>query len=520
MFPDDEPDANCRVLVFAPTARDGDVTRALLQQAGVRCELCPDLVFLAAEMQRGVGAVIFTDAALASASMQSVLSALQAQPDWSDIPVILLTPERQDAPVVRRVLEILTNATVLDRPVSTRSMTSAVLAALRARQRQYQIRDQLAQQRQAERALRQADKRKDEFLATLAHELRNPLAPIRTGLELLGRVPADGPEFPRLHGMMERQLRLLVKLIDDLMDVSRIATGKVLLQRECVDMDGVLDAAIEGSQPAVAGGRHQLRLERPAHPVWVLGDPLRLTQVVSNLIHNAAKYTPSGGHIVVRLLLREGNAVVQVSDDGAGIPEPMLEHVFDMFAQVDRTLQRAQGGLGIGLSLVRRLMQLHGGTVAVSSAGQDLGSTFTIALPATNPPATEHPQEQRADTHPARNLRVLVVDDNRDAADSLSSVLQTQGYQTRVAYSGERALQAVAEFQPEAIVCDIGLPEMDGHEVAKRVRADPRNAGTVLVAVTGWGGEEDKRRTHDAGFDFHLVKPIGLEVVQDILARL
>lgn len=198
----------------------------------------------------------------------------------------------------------------------------------------------------------------------------------------------------------------------------------------------------------------------------------------------------------------------------------MLDHVFDMFTQVDRTLERAQGGLGIGLSLVRRLMDLHGGTVAVSSAGLDQGSTFTIALPATQPPATAHAQEQRADTHPARNVRVLVVDDNRDAADSLSSVLQTQGYQTRVEYSGERALQAVAEFQPEAIVCDIGLPEMDGHEVAKRVRADPRNAGTVLVAVTGWGGEEDKRRTQSAGFDFHLVKPIGLAMVQDILGRL
>jgi signal transduction histidine kinase/ActR/RegA family two-component response regulator len=520
MAPDSKPERNVRVLIAAPTRRDGEVTCALLDQAGVYCEAFDGLESLAAEIQEGVGALMLTDVALAGPDIAGVLEVLAAQPSWSDVPVILLTPDRRHSPVVERVLSVLTNVTVLDRPVSARSMVSAVLAALRARRRQYQLRDQMMELRHVERALRDADRRKDEFLATLAHELRNPLAPIRTGLSVQSMLPADSPESARVREMMQRQLRLLVKLIDDLLDVSRIATGKVVLQRERVDMRAIIESAIEGSQPAITAGSHTLQLSLPDTQVCVMGDPLRLAQVISNLINNAAKYTPSGGCIAVSLAEEAGEAVVRVSDDGVGIPPEMLEHVFDMFTQVDRTLERAQGGLGIGLSLVRRLMDLHGGSVSACSAGSDQGSTFTLRLPAVDKAAVATPRRHASANVGSRDVRVLVVDDNVDAADSLAIMLRLDGYEARVEYSGEDALRTAEDFDPDVVVCDIGLPLMDGHEIAKRLRADPRRASTVLVAVTGWGSEEDKQRTQRAGFDFHLVKPVGLDSVQEILGRL
>jgi signal transduction histidine kinase len=520
MAPDPKLERNVRVLVAATTRRDGQVTSALLDQAGVFCEPFHDVGRLAAEIQKGVGAVMLTDAALVAPGIQAVLDALAAQPPWSEIPVILLTPDRRHSPVVENALSMLTNVTVLDRPVSARTMVSAVLAALRARRRQYQIRDQMAELRQVERALRQADRRKDEFLATLAHELRNPLAPIRTGLSVLSMLPPDSPDRSRVREMMQRQLRLLVKLIDDLLDVSRIATGKVVLQCEQVDLRDVIGSAIEGSQPAISAGGHALDLVSPDEPVHVMGDALRLAQVVSNLINNAAKYTPAGGRISVDLVQDGDEAVVRVSDDGMGIPPDMIDHVFDMFTQVDRTLDRAQGGLGVGLTLVRRLMDLHGGSVTAESPGPDQGSTFTVRVP-VSPATVAAPPVERPTAHEgARNLRVLVVDDNVDAADSLAIMLQLDGCDTRVEYTGEQALHAAAEFDPEIVVCDIGLPRMGGHEVARRMRADPRRAGTILVALTGWGSDEDRQRTQAAGFDFHLVKPVGLEKVQEILGRI
>ena len=520
MAPDPKPERNVRVLVAAPTRRDGQVTCALLDQAGVFCETIDTLEQLAVEISGGIGALVLTDVALAAPGITAVLDALAAQPPWSDVPVILLAPDRRHSPAVERVLSVLTNVTVIDRPVSARSMVSAVLAALRARRRQYQLRDQMMELRHVEHALRDADRRKDEFLATLAHELRNPLAPLRTGLSLQSMLPPGSPEAVRVRDMMQRQLLLLVKLIDDLLDVSRIATDKVVLQRERVDLREIIASAIEGSQPAITAGGHDLQVRVPDTDVCVMGDPLRLAQVISNLINNAAKYTPSGGRIDITLSREDADAVVRVIDDGMGIPAEMLDHVFEMFAQVDRTLERAQGGLGIGLSLVRQLAQLHGGTVSASSAGNDQGSTFTLRLPAISLPATAAPAREVVVHNQPRNVRVLVVDDNTDAADSLAIMLRLDGYDTRVEYSGEGALRTAEDFDPEVVVCDIGLPRMDGHEIAKRLRADPRRSGTVLVAVTGWGSEEDKRRTQRAGFNFHLTKPVALDSMQQILGQL
>jgi signal transduction histidine kinase len=511
-----------RLLVAAPTRRDGEVTVELLRKAGVDCVICPDLKGMAEQLAAGAGALLLTEVALTHPDMGAVLRVLEHQPAWSDVPSIVLIRERMDSPATGRVLALLTNVTVLDRPVSTRSMVSAVLAALRARRRQYQIREHMLQQARAEQALLEADQRKDEFLATLAHELRNPLAPIRTGLQVLARVPSDADQSARLREMMERQLVQLVRLIDELLDVSRISTGKVVLQRERLDMREVVQAALEASQPAVDAAQHQLRVDLPCEPVWVVGDPPRLSQVISNLVHNAAKYTPNGGRITVALSEQQGEVVVSVADTGVGIPPDMLEHVFDMFTQVNRTLDRAQGGLGIGLSLVRRLMELHGGHVAAESPGLERGSTFTIRLPAAAnelvTAAVAPPAAQRMAAR--RRLRVLIVDDNADAADTLAILLSAHGHLARTEYGAQAALDAAREFRPQAVFCDVGMPGMSGNEVAARLRADPRHASTVLVAVTGWGSEEDKRRTHHAGFDFHLTKPVSFEAVDSVLSRI
>ncbi len=509
-----------RVLVVTPTRRDAQVTADLLARERLVCVACPDLAALAAEFAAGVGVIVMTDAALNDAAMALVLAALNAQPGWSDIPVVLLARDRDTTPAALRVLQSLTNVTLLDRPSSIRSMQSAVLTALRGRRRQYQLREQLLRQAQAEQALRESDRRKDEFLATLAHELRNPLAPIRTGLHALNRLPADSAGAARLLAMMDRQLSQLVKLIDDLLDVSRIATGKVVLRRERLDLRTVLDAALEASQPSIAAAGHRLELRTPQEPVWVLGDASRLAQVVGNLLNNAVKYTPDGGRIGLRLQQQGGDALLQVSDDGAGIPPEMLGKVFEMFTQINRTLDRAQGGLGLGLSLVRNLMDLHGGSVTVESAGLECGSTFSLRLPLCKAVADGSVGPGAAASGTSRRpLRILMVDDNVDAADSLSILLQCCGHTTRTEYAGAAVLGAVEAFRPDVVLCDIGLPGMDGYRVAEQLRARRDADKLLLVALTGWGSEEDQRRTRQAGFDVHLTKPVDLETINLVLER-
>lgn len=511
-----------RVLLLAPTRRDTEVTRRALAGAGLGCTPCESVTALARAVDGGVGALMLTELVLIDPDISVLHEVLDRQPPWSDIPTVLMCRGREQSALVRLALERLRNVTVLDRPSSMRSMVSAVHAALRGRRWQYQIRDQLVRQRLAEEALRRADQRKDEFLATLAHELRNPLAPIRTGLQVLRRLPSGNADSARVFAMMDRQLSQLVKLIDELLDVSRIATGKVVLQRELVDLRGVVQVAVESCQPALDAAGHRLQLHLPAQAVRVIGDPSRLAQALGNLLNNAAKYTPPGGHVALALSEAGGEAVISVADDGMGIPPEMLGRVFDLFAQVDRTLDRSQGGLGIGLSLVRSLMTLHGGSVSVHSDGPDRGSRFTVRLPSVQEeaPAPGGMQEDDpARAPPQRSRRILVVDDNADAADSLAMLLELQGHQPRVEYSASAALVAAEAFGPEAIFCDLGMPGMGGHEFAARLRRNRRFAATLLVAVTGWGGEEDQRRSRAAGFDAHLTKPVELEAVEQVLAR-
>ncbi|UQA55785.1 GAF domain-containing protein [Polyangium aurulentum] len=367
--------------------------------------------------------------------------------------------------------------------------------------------------------LRDQDRRKDEFLATLAHELRNPLAPIRTGLEIL-KVAGEGERGRKLRDMMERQVGHMVRMVDDLLDVSRITRGKVELRRERVELRAVVESAVETSRPLIESAGHELRTELPAEPLLLDADPTRLAQVFANLLNNAAKYTPAGGRI--RLVAERAGArvVVRVEDTGVGIPADMLPKVFDMFTQVGRSIDRAQGGLGIGLTLVQRLVVMHGGTIDAESEGPGRGSTFTVRLPlATVEEARPTSATQSNGTGRAlASLRVLVVDDNIDGAESLSVLLQLSGHQTQAAHSGPEALTAAQRLGPDMVFLDIGLPGMNGYEVARKLRAMPDYARCVLVALTGWGTDEDRRQARAAGFDHHLTKPVDAAEVHRLVA--
>jgi PAS domain S-box-containing protein len=380
----------------------------------------------------------------------------------------------------------------------------------------------ITDRKRAEEALKHADRRKDEFLATLAHELRNPLAPLRTGLHVLN-MSRDAAVAVDTQKMMDRQLSHMVRLIDDLLDVSRITSDKLTLRKERVSLRALVETAVEASRPVVEAAGHAMTVSLPEEPIWLDADPTRLAQVVSNLLTNAAKYTPERGCIQL-VARREGAEVaVRVTDTGLGIPPGMLGAVFEMFAQVNRTLDRAQGGLGIGLALVKRLVELHCGTITAESPGLGQGSSFTVRLPLVEPHAGDTEPETTPPVTSAQPLRsgrrVLVVDDNVDGAESLARVLQFGGHDTRTAHSGPEALDAARPFKPEVVFLDIGLPGMNGYEVARRLRGEPSLRGAVLVALTGWGTEDDKRQSREAGFDFHLTKPAEVTAIESILAR-
>ena len=372
----------------------------------------------------------------------------------------------------------------------------------------------LNRERAQARLLEEQDRRKDEFLATLAHELRNPLAPIRTGLHFL-RMGGTGEQATRTHEMMERQLRHLVRMVDDLLDISRITLGKVELKKERVDFRNVLGSALETTRPLIEASNHELAVRLPADPLPLDADPTRLAQVLANLVNNAAKYTPSGGRIQLSAEVEEDTLIVRVCDTGIGIPAEMLSRVFDIFTQVGRSIDHSQGGLGIGLTLVRRLLDMHGGSVVAESAGINQGSTFTVKLPLAR--RGETPEAVVAPAATQRVRRILIVDDNTDAAETLAMLLNLEGHLTRVAHDGEAALNAAVEFQPDTVFLDIGMPGMNGYETAQRLREAHGNAMRI-IALTGWGAEEDRRLANHAGFDRHLVKPVDPAVLASALA--
>jgi PAS domain S-box-containing protein len=368
--------------------------------------------------------------------------------------------------------------------------------------------------------LRNQDRRKDEFLATLAHELRNPLAPIRTGLSVLN-MTTKPEETVKIREVMERQVAHMVRLIDDLLDVSRITRGKVKLKRERVDLRDVINEALEVSAPLIEGSRHQLIFTPMDAPVWLDADRTRLAQVVSNLLNNAAKYTPANGTIQLHAAKEGGEAVISVTDNGIGIEGEMLTRVFEMFTQVGQTVDRAQGGLGIGLALVSSLVEMHGGRVSATSDGLGKGSTFTVRLPiGMSLEARAAESDATLTKTPVSVLRVMVVDDNVDGAQTLALLLQMAGHATAVAFTGPEALENARQFKPDVIFLDIGLPGMSGYEVAQRLRDSDAHGNMIIVALTGWGTDDDRRQAREAGFDFHMTKPVDASRLEGMLADL
>ena len=635
-----------RVLILAPTGRDGQLTRSVLAEGGIRSCICDDLASLVQEMAQGAGALLLSEEALASeVHLHFLGDKLLRQPTWSDLPILLLAHQGADSPAVRKAVRALGNVTLLERPVRVASLVTAAQTALRARQRQYHAREHLhdldqvakaladsearlqalfsnaavgiaeltrsggftlvndelcrllntkrerllsmalrdlahpeereelgerfddvvegrregfagerrflrddgeaiwvrvsithahesrpertravaviedvTERKHAEEDLREADRRKDEFLATLAHELRNPLAPIRNSLHIFRMTGVQNPAVERVADMMERQVQHMVRMVDDLLEVSRISRGKIELRKERVELASILRNAVDTSLPLIESGKHRLSVDIPDDALMMDADPVRLAQVFANLLNNSAKYTPAGGDIAVRVNAGSGVAEICVKDNGEGIPPNMLNRVFNMFTQVE-TGSRAQGGLGIGLTLAKTLVHLHGGTIEAKSEGKGKGCEFYVRLPlAKELPAVANPemaQPSKAESLALR--RVLVVDDNHDAADSLGMLLQFLGAEVHVVHDGRAALEAMKSFKPAVVLLDLGMPGMNGLEVARRMREDPEMRGITLVALTGWGQREDRRRTHEAGFDYHLVKPADVGVLQSIL---
>jgi len=489
-----------RVLIWA-SGRDGPLTSRFLAEAGFKtihtssCEGC------CRELERGAGVLLVAEELLSFPESGNLRSLLLRQPAWSDIPVIVIAAEQTRGRATQLVVD-LSSVSVLHRPLSLDTLCSTVGAALRARRRQYEVRDLLEQREEANR-------RREEFLAMLAHELRNPLAPLRTGLQLL-RLSEVERQRERVRMMLERQVENLSRLVDDLLDVSRITRGKISLQKQTLDVGDVLRRALEGrtAQAAEKGIRLALDPATLREPVWAEADPTRLEQMIDNVLVNAIKFTPARGwvHASVR---RDGEqAVISVKDSGIGIPPHLLGTVFELFAQAERSLDRTQGGLGIGLTVVRTLAELHGGMAAAFSEGEGQGTEIVIRLPAL---ADASPRERVAgrphSVNGGRSRRVLVVEDNRDAAETLASLLRHHGHCVSVAYSGDDGLAAYERERPEVVICDIGLPGLDGYALARAVRTRDGSGACLLIALTGYGEPRERERGLHAGFQHYLVKP-------------
>jgi signal transduction histidine kinase len=513
-----------RILVLTPTGRDSELVATSLRQANLDACVCDGWVTLEGQIGRGAAAILVSEEALDPAGARRLQNLLREQPVWSDLPIMLLIGRGADSQGLHVAARAIGNVTLLERPMRVAALLSAAEYALRARRRQYESRGHLqALERAAEdlsaseRQLREAHARKDEFLATLAHELRNPLAPIRNALHVLRRRTPD-PGLTPLHDIVDRQLRQLVRLVDDLLEVSRITRGKVALHLEILDVSSILRGAIETSRPLIDAARHELLVELPTEHLYVQGDSVRLGQVFSNLLNNAAKYTEDGGRI--RLAARRlGDEIeVTVEDNGIGIDPAMLTSVFDIFTQVRDTSARAQGGLGIGLTLVRSLVGLHSGRITAHSEGRGHGSRFTVYLPIVSREAARIAEHAEAHDSPTLARRIIVVDDNRDAADTLSMVLRQHGADVQTAYSALDALEALTPNSHTAVIADLGMPELDGFELARRIRADSSNVNVKLIALSGWGQHEDRARAHSAGFDAHFTKPADIDALVAVLA--
>ncbi len=497
-----KPPMEKRVLIYAPTGQDAMLASKVLTLAKVDNLVTATAAQLAAEMALGVGAVLTVEEALANgAALKMLGEAVQRQPSWSDIPIVLLTNRGPDSLSVRQAISVLGNVTLLERPVRTLTLITSLQSVLRAREKQYQVRE--------------TDRRKDEFLASLGHELRNPLAPIRTSMGVLTHMYPDQAPVKKVSEVVERQVTHLTRLVDDLLDVARINSGKIALQRDYTTFGAIMDHVTELCSGPAAARRIKIELALPAEEVVLHADYARVVQIVSNIVSNAVKFTPVEGRISVRALVECGAIKIYIKDTGIGLDPAAVERIFAMFEQSRPPSGQITSGLGIGLSLSRQFAEMHGGSVHARSEGLGKGSEFVVTLPVvTEARPTQAPQPGQAIGKVDHRPKVLVVDDNRDAADSLQALFEMENCNVATAYDGYGAVAAVDAAMPDMIVMDLGMPSMDGYEAARRIRCKPGSQDVLMIALTGWGQSDARQRTIEAGFDHHLIKPVNFDEIK------
>jgi signal transduction histidine kinase/ActR/RegA family two-component response regulator len=506
LSPPDE--SELRVLVLAPVGRDAALVGETLREAGIACRVCPDLVALRVEMQEGAGAIVVTEDLLRPEAIAELGELFAGQLAWSDLPLLIFSAGRDGQGGPLEELKKLAAYTLIDRPTRKKTLISAVQTALRARRRQYEVRDLLGE-------LEKTVRSRDQFLAMLSHELRNPLAAILTAGQLMER--RDPSAFVSERAIVQRQARLLARLVDDLLDVSRVTLGKIALAPGLVDMGALLERCVKSWLSAAGDFGVALTLQPLPASFAVDGDPVRLEQIVSNLLSNAVKYTPRGGHVTVAVELDGDSGRIRVADDGVGIDAGALPSIFELFSQDDQTLDRSRGGLGVGLTLVRSLVALHGGTVTATSAGRGKGSEFVVQLPRVAAPGGTAAAGEEATPAAAAPQTILVIDDNSDIRAGLSELLRFSGHEVLESARGEEGIELALERRPQAVLIDIGLPGLDGYSVARRLRQELGDA-VRLVALTGYGSAQDRRRSFEAGFDEHITKPTTFAVLMHVLS--
>jgi signal transduction histidine kinase/ActR/RegA family two-component response regulator len=531
----DASGADDRLLVLAPPGDEVLLAAAILAEAGLNAERCEDVDTLAMMLDAGAGAVVMTDDAVVPPASSTLIEVLRRQPPWSDVPLLVLTngaTSTDETAAALRALEESGNVTLLERPVHVATLLSAIRAALRARRRQYEVRDHLAERRRAEsereqllareRAARAeveaANRAKDEFLAVLSHELRTPLQPILGWVKLLRQQALDGATIRRGLETIERNARMQAQIVEDLLDVSRVIAGKLRLERRPISLVPVIDAVLDAVRQLAASKAITIETAFPGGNPIVYGDANRLQQIVWNLVSNAVAFTPDHGRVSVRVERSATDACVQVADTGQGIPAHFLPHIFERFRQADSTSTRRHGGLGLGLAIVRHLVELHGGTVRADSPGEGLGATFTVTLPLVSQPGELGTGGPAGTTSSARatgalslaGLSILVVDDDPDTCDLLCTVLGYYGAEVRSARSAAEAMRLVEERPPSVLVSDIAMPGIDGYELVRRVRAMEKAHGwrIAALALTAHARASDTEQAFIAGFEAYIAKPV------------
>jgi signal transduction histidine kinase/ActR/RegA family two-component response regulator len=495
-----------RVLIYAPSGQDAVLASKMLTLAQVGNLVTGSAAELADELRRGVGAVLTVEEALSNGGLKAIGEFVQSQPSWSDVPVVLLTNRGPDSLSVRQAIGVLGNVTLLERPVRTLTLITSLQSVLRARAKQYQVRE--------------TDRRKDEFLASLGHELRNPLAPIRTSMAVLNHLYPNQAPVKKVSDVIERQVTHLTRLVDDLLDVARINSGKIELQRAPTTFGAVIVHVIELCSAAAAAKDITIEQDLPAEPVALYADYARVVQIVSNILSNAVKFTPPGGVITVKAHVADGCLLVQIKDTGVGLEPAALGRIFEMFEQSPPPSGQITSGLGIGLSLSRQFAEMHGGNVRASSEGLGKGSEFVVSLPVLEPArAPAAGANAAAAAVLGTRPKVLVVDDNRDAADSLQALFEMENCEVATAYDGCEAVLAIEQAMPDMIVMDLGMPKMDGYEAARRIRERPGAQEVLMIALTGWGQNDARQRTLEAGFDHHMIKPVNFDEIRRLAAQ-